>query len=143
MTKYEPEGESPKERWIKYTKEIGRNGGIERPTSTEARKSQRSAIQTAREFFNGSSTEPKRSGEETPVGGPQQELDWDGFQESLGKRIPYEREQKFQSTTINGSNKATTEVKSTEVGTRSPKAQTEGIPREKLQIKRNNVSTMS
>ena len=28
MTKYEPENESPKARWIKYTKEIGRNGGI-------------------------------------------------------------------------------------------------------------------
>ena len=36
---------------IKYSKEIGRYGGIERPTSTEARQSQKSAVQAAENFF--------------------------------------------------------------------------------------------
>ena len=36
---------------IRYSKEIGRYGGIERPTSTEARQSQNNAVQTAKDFF--------------------------------------------------------------------------------------------
>ena len=142
MTRYEPGSESPKERRIKYTKEIGRNGGIERPTSTEARKSQRSAIQTAREFFNGSSAKPKRSGEETPIGEPQQDLDWDGLQESIGKVTPPGREQRSQPVTIKSSNKTATEVKSTESSIRTPKAQREGKSRKESQVKRSGVSTM-
>ena len=68
---------------IRYSKELGRNGGIEWPTSTEARKSQNSALQTAKEFLNGNEYKNKRVGVETPVGEPQQELDWDGLQEPL------------------------------------------------------------
>ena len=44
-----------------YSKEIGRNGGIERPTSTEARESQDSAIQTAKDFFNGEKVNKSRN----------------------------------------------------------------------------------
>ena len=70
---------------IRYSKELGRNGGIERPTSTEARRSQNSALQTAKEFLNGSEYKTKKPEIETPVGEPQQELDWDGLQEPLSE----------------------------------------------------------
>ena len=143
MTKYEPKDESPKERRIHYTKEIGRNGGIERPTSTEARKSQQSAIQTAREFFSSSSTELKRSGKETPIGEPQQDLDWDGLQEQIGRKMPQEDELKAQFNTINDSNKTAIEMKSVEIRTRSPEVQKKEVPRERRQKRRNNVPTMS
>ena len=142
MTKYEPKDESPKERRIQYTKEIGRNGGIERPTSTEARKSQQSAIQTAREFFSSSSAELKRSGKETPIGEPQQDLDWDGLQEQIGRKMPHEDESRAQFNTINGSNKTTIEMKSAEIRTRSPDVQKKEVPREQRQTRRNNVPTM-
>ena len=58
---------------IRYSKELGRNGGIERPTSTEARRSQNSALRTAKEFLNGNEYKSKKVGVETPVGEPQQE----------------------------------------------------------------------
>ena len=142
MTKYEPKDESPKERRIQYTKEIGKNGGIERPTSTEARKSQQSAIQTAREFFSSSSTELKKSGKETPIGEPQQDLDWDGLQEQIGRKMPHEDESRAQLNTINGSNKTTIEMKSAEIRTRSPEVQKKEVPRKQRQTRRNNVPTM-
>ena len=72
-----------------YSKEIGRNGGIERPTSTEARESQDSAIQTAKDFFNGEKV--NKTG--TPVGEPQRELDWDGLDENIQIKSPVNERQ--------------------------------------------------
>ena len=72
-----------------YSKEIGRNGGIERPTSTEARESQDSAIQTAKDFFNGEKV--NKAG--TPVGEPQRELDWDGLDENIQIKSPINERQ--------------------------------------------------
>ncbi|MCG8621181.1 MAG: hypothetical protein MJE68_04130, partial [Proteobacteria bacterium] len=69
---------------FQYSKELGRNGGIERPTSTEARESQDSAIKTTRDFFNGQKSSPKGEAIETPVGEPQRELTWDALDESIG-----------------------------------------------------------
>ena len=83
---------------IRYSKELGRNGGIERPTSTEARKSQNSALQTAKEFLNGNEYKNKRVGVETPVGEPQQELDWDGLQEPLRETHTQSEESGYQTT---------------------------------------------
>ena len=83
---------------IRYSKELGRNGGIERPTSTEARKSQNSALQTAKEFLNGNEYKNKRVGVETPVGEPQQELDWDGLQEPLRETHTQSKESGYQTT---------------------------------------------
>ena len=45
---------------IKYSKEIGRYGGIERPTSTEARQSQKNAIQAAEHFFGKQENTPQK-----------------------------------------------------------------------------------
>ena len=83
---------------ISYSKELGRNGGIEPPTSTEARKSQNSALQTAKEFLNGNDYKNKRVGVETPVGEPQQELDWDGLQEPLRESHTQSKESDYQTT---------------------------------------------
>ena len=83
---------------IRYSKELGRNGGIERPTSTEARKSQNSALQTAKEFLNGNEYKNKRVEIETPVGEPQQELDWDGLQEPLREPHTQPKESGYQTT---------------------------------------------
>ena len=83
---------------IRYSKELGRNGGIEQPTSTEARKSQNSALQTAKEFLNGNEYKNKRVGVETPVGEPQQELDWDGLQEPLREPHTQSKESGYQTT---------------------------------------------
>ena len=46
---------------IKYSKDIGRNGGIERPTSTEALKSQNSALKAVKQFFHNGEELPQRS----------------------------------------------------------------------------------
>ena len=83
---------------IRYSKELGRNGGIERPTSTEARRSQNSALQTAKEFLNGNEYKNKKVGVETPVGEPQQELDWDGLQEPLREAHTQSKESGYQTT---------------------------------------------
>ena len=83
---------------IRYAKELGRNGGIERPTSTEARKSQNSALQTAKEFLNGNEYKYKKVKVETPVGEPQQELDWDGLQEPLREAHTQSKESGYQTT---------------------------------------------
>ena len=66
---------------------------IERPTSTEARRSQNSALQTAKEFLNGSEYKTKKPEIETPVGEPQQELDWDGLQEPLSELLLNQKNQ--------------------------------------------------
>ena len=60
---------------VKYSKELGRHGGIERPTSTEARESQNKALQAAKDFFNGGKSSLGSGGMETPVGEPQRDLD--------------------------------------------------------------------
>ena len=83
---------------IRYSKELGRNGGIERPTSTEARKSQNSALQTAKEFLNGNDYKNKKVEIETPVGEPQQELDWDGLQEPLREPHTQSKESGYEIT---------------------------------------------
>ena len=83
---------------IRYSKELGRNGGIERPTSTEAKKSQNSALQTAKEFLNGNEYKNKRVEVETPVGEPQQELDWDGLQEPSRETHTQSKESGYQTT---------------------------------------------
>ena len=46
---------------IKYSKEIGRNGGIERPTSTEALDSQNNALEAVKEFFHNEEKSPQKS----------------------------------------------------------------------------------
>ena len=83
---------------IRYSKELGRNGGIERPTSTEARRSQNSALQTAKEFLNGNEYKNKKPEIETPVGEPQQELDCDGLQEPLGESHTQSKGSNYQTT---------------------------------------------
>ena len=81
---------------IKYSKEIGRNGGIERPTSTEARQSQNNAVQAVKEFFNGSGeiprqgVQPESTSNVLPDVQNQEDLVWDpyigGTQEQETKR---------------------------------------------------------
>ena len=83
---------------IRYSKELGRNGGIEQPTSTEARRSQNSALQVAKEFLNGNEYKSKKPEIETPVGEPQQELDWDGLQEPLREPHSQPKELGYQTT---------------------------------------------
>ena len=83
---------------IRYSKELGRNGIIERPTSTEARKSQNSALQAAKEFLNGNKYKSKKVGVETPMGELQQELDWNGLQEPLRETHTQSKESGYQTT---------------------------------------------
>ena len=62
---------------IKYSKEIGRYGGIERLTSTEARQSQNNAVQTAKDFFEKQENVPRKEKSTSLNGAPMEELDWD------------------------------------------------------------------
>ena len=119
---------------IRYSKELGRNGGIERPTSTEARRSQNSALQTAKEFLNGSEHKTKKPEIETPVGEPQQELDWDGLQEPLSEPHTQPKESDYQTTR----NAKTTPELRTKTSTQSKKRTFQ----EKEQNLRNKVITM-
>ena len=59
---------------IKYSKEIGRNGGIERPSSTEAHNSQDNAVETEKQFFHNGS--PKSERVPSNHTGSQEELVW-------------------------------------------------------------------
>ena len=67
---------------IKYSKEIGRNGGIEGPTSTEARNSQDSAVKTVKQFFHNGS--PKSERIPSDHSGSQEELVWD-YNDGIGR----------------------------------------------------------
>ena len=67
---------------IKYSKEIGRNGGIERPISTEARNSQDSAVETVKQFFHNGS--PKSERVPSDHSGSQEELVWD-YNDGIGR----------------------------------------------------------
>ena len=67
---------------IKYSKEIGRNGGIERPTSTEAGNSQDSAIETVKQSFHNGS--PKSERVPSDHSGSQEELVWD-YNDGIGR----------------------------------------------------------
>ena len=62
---------------IKYSKEIGRNGGIERPTSTEARQSQKNAVQAAEDFFGKQENIPRKERSTSLNAAPLEELAWD------------------------------------------------------------------
>ena len=62
---------------IKYSKEIGRYGGIERPTSTEARQSQKNAVQAAENFFGRQENTPEKERSMSLNGVPVEELAWD------------------------------------------------------------------
>ena len=119
---------------IRYSKELGRNGGIEQPTSTEARKSQNSALQTAKEFLNGNEYKNKRVEIDTPVGEPQQELDWDGLQEPLREPHTQPKESGYQTTR---STKTTPELR-----TKNSMQSKERIFQKKGQNLRNKVITM-
>ena len=119
---------------IRYSKELGRNGGIERPTSTEARKSQNSALQTAKEFLNGNEYKNKKVKVETPVGEPQQELDWDGLQEPLRESHTQSKESGYQTT------RSTKRI--LEVRTKNSKQKKKRTFQKKGQDLRNRVITM-
>ena len=67
---------------IKYSKEIGRNGGIERPTSTEAQNSQDSAVEMVKQFFHNGS--PKSERVPSDHSGSQEELVWD-YNDGIGR----------------------------------------------------------
>ena len=67
---------------IKYSKDIGRNGGIERPTSTEAQNSQDSAVETVKQFFHNGS--PKSERILSDNSGSQEELVWD-YNDGIGR----------------------------------------------------------
>ena len=62
---------------IKYSKEIGRYGGIERPTSTEARQSQKNTVQAAENFFGKQENAPRKERSISLNGVPMEELAWD------------------------------------------------------------------
>ena len=107
---------------------------LERPTSTEARKSQNSALQTAKEFLNGNDYKNKRVEIETPVGEPQQELDWDGLQEPLSEPHTQPKESGYQTTR----NTKTTPELRTKISMQSKKRTLQ----KKGQNLRNKVITM-
>ena len=62
---------------IRYSKEIGRYGGIERPTSTEARQSQDDAVQAVKKFRTEQGAIPHKERSVSLNGAPVEELDWD------------------------------------------------------------------
>ena len=70
---------------IKYSKDIGRNGGIERPTSTEALKSQNSALKAVKQFFHNGEESPQRSPSEHSH---PEDLAWDYQGEGLRNTKP-------------------------------------------------------
>ena len=67
---------------IKYSKGVGRNGGIERLTSTEAQNSQDSAVETVKQFFHNGS--PKSERVPSDHSGSQEELVWD-YNDGIGR----------------------------------------------------------
>ena len=62
---------------IKYSKEIGRYGGIERPTSTEAKQSQDDAVEAVRKFKEKQGVTPPKERSISLNGAPVEELAWD------------------------------------------------------------------
>ena len=70
---------------IKYSKDIGHNGGIERPTSTEALHSQNNALKAVKQFFHNGEKSSQRSPSEQSY---PEDLAWDYQGEGLRNTKP-------------------------------------------------------
>ena len=88
---------------IKYSKEIGRNGGIERPTSTEARQSQSNAVQTAKNFFEKQENIPRKERSISLNGAPMEELVWDYHDGTV--QVPTTRSKEMAPDVVVGAQK--------------------------------------
>ena len=88
---------------IKYSKEIGRYGGIERPTSTEARQSQKNAVQAAENFFGKQENTPQKERSTSLNGVPVEELAWDYHDGSI--QVPTTKSEKTALDVVVGTQK--------------------------------------
>ena len=85
---------------IKYSKEIGRYGGIERPTSTEARQSQKNAVQAAENFFGKQENTSRKERSTSLNGVPVEELAWDYHDRSI--QVPTTKSEKVAPDVVVG-----------------------------------------
>ena len=88
---------------IKYSKEIGRYGGIERPTSTEARQSQKNAVQAAENFFGKQENTPRKERSMSLNGVPMEELAWDYHDGTI--QVPTTKSEKTAPDVVAGTQK--------------------------------------
>ena len=88
---------------IKYSKEIGRNRGIEQPTSTEARQSQSNAAQMAKNFFERKENIPQKERSISLNGAPMEELAWDYHDGTV--QVPTTRSKEMAPDVVVGAQK--------------------------------------